>query len=538
MTVRRVAASTKGMKVNLNLGMPRRARKKHALLIAPVALAALVMLAPAGGAANETATSRGEVRPNILLITTDDQTRADMKYLPLTRRLLGDAGVTFTNMLSPHPLCCPARAEILTGQFAQNNGVLTNAGVFGGFSALRKKDNTIATWLHDAGYETSLAGKFLNGFKPDARPGATEQTALGDRVQPGWDHWFSYAGDRAGYTEFAMYDGTYPVQQHDNDGTYATTSITDDAVKQIHAFSVTPQPFFMWTSYYAPHGVCAGPGEGCMDPPVPAPQDSALWTDVPNPAASKPSFNEPDVSDKPYAIRHLRKVDPDLAQKLFTKRIQALASVDRGVAAQVAALDATGQLDNTLILFTSDNGFLLGEHRYLGKVFPYEEALRVPLLVRGPGLPAGVQRSANALTIDLAPTIVAAAHVAAGRVMDGHDLRPYIDDPDRRPTRTTLIQAGNVTTDPTDRKWTYRGVRTGRYTLARWTPTKGDPTGFYELYDRVRDPFQLRNLAYRRDYFHVRSALMDRLKALVTCAGAECEQSFPHLPAVGSTTGR
>lgn len=447
--------------------------------------------------------------PNIVLITTDDQTKAELRWMPKTRRLLGAAGLTFTNGVSPHPLCCPARAEILTGQFAQNNGVHSNEGSFGGYPALRGKRNTLAAWLHDAGYETSLYGKFLNGFDPDLHA-----------IPRGWDHWNSFILNGGGYYRYAMYDGSR-VTWHNHNGGYSTTEIADDTVDRINQ-STGAQPFFIWSSYFAPHGIC-GEGE-CGVPPEPEAAHVGDWPDAVNPARGKPSFNEADVTDKPREIRRQKKKSPREMQRFFQARIEALASVDDAVERTVAALASTGVLENTIIIFTSDNGYLLGEHRYAGKLLGYQEALRVPFLIRGPGVPVGQNRRQVATTVDIAPTIVALAGARAGRLMDGQDLMPYVLDANRKRTSTTLIQAGG-NAGKSRTAWWYRGVRTARYTLVHWT------YGFTELYDRSRDPFELVNVARRARYAAVRAELEHRLEVLKPCSGtAECQQDFGPLP--------
>jgi len=489
---------------------PRRAK------LVPLILAALI-LSPTTLTSTSTTSQAAvapDTRPNVVLITTDDMTRTDLRWMPKTRALLAARGVDFVNFISPHPLCCPARAEMITGQYAQNNGVHSNGGKYGGLPSLRNPNNTLTTWLHDAGYRTGLSGKYLNGYNP---------TTIG--IPSGWDFWDAFAGNGAGYYGFTMYDNgtrvTYP-----EDGIYSSDLIADDTESMIRDFNHPDrQPFFIWSSYFAPHGLCSGVEAGCAMPPAPARRHRDAYPDAENPAADKPSFNEPDVSDKPAMIRYRDPESRAEMQHLFLRRIRALQAVDEGVAQTIAALRDTGELDNTLILFTSDNGYLLGEHRYHGKVVPYEEALRVPLLMRGPGLPVDVDRSTGATTVDLAPTIVAMTGVDAGRVMDGRNLLPYTKDGSLTHSPTSLIQAGPKASDPDPLPWMYRGVRTPRYTFVRWTED-----GFVELYDRANDPFQLHNVANWAKYLEVRQALADQTRDLTDCSGAECRRWFPDLP--------
>jgi N-acetylglucosamine-6-sulfatase len=459
--------------------------------------------------------SEAAARPNIILITTDDQTLADMRWLPRTRRLLGRHGVTFEQMLSPHPLCCPARAEIITGQYAQNNGVHSNAGPYGGLGSLKRPSNTLAAWLQDAGYRTALIGKYLNGYKAET-----------DGVPNGWDHWHAAAHNGFGYYGFRM-SRNGQLESHPPDGIYSTDLVTQDTTSQIRTAAQDPeQPFFIWSSYYAPHGSCRGKGgEGCDAPAIPARRHRTVHRSAKAPSLEKPSFNEADLSDKPRFVRHLTKVSPRYTQRLFTRRIQALAAVDEGVAAIVDALSEVDELDQTVVMFTSDNGYLLGEHRYDGKNLAYEESLRVPLLMRGPGLPEGAVRKQPVTTVDLAATVVSMSGAVPKRVLDGRDIVPVAMGRAQQGERTVLIQAGPPGHWRRGR-WLYRGVRTNRYTFVRWT-VDGH---FLELYDRRRDPYQLRNVARDPSYAEIRRELLRRTKVLSGCRGPGCRASFDPLP--------
>ena len=467
-------------------------------------------------------------RPNILLITTDDQTLQEMKYLPATRQLLGDAGVTFTHMLSPHPLCCPARAELMTGQYAQNNGVYTNGGLRGGWGALLDPANTLGAWLQDAGYRTAMLGKFLNKWRPDQHG-----------IPEGWSDFRASPVDSFGYYDFRINANGRAMSFADGES-YSTTYITDATVELIQQWSEPEldglqagqhRPFFIWSSYYAPHGDCRNSSGGCKAPPTPERQYADEYSSEEAPAVSKPSFNEPGDAPNPVVRKKVRKGRPDTSaaamNHLHRQRARSLISVDHGVQSIVSTLAQAGQLDNTLILFTSDNGYLLGEHQYLGKVLAYDEALRVPLLVRGPGIPEGEQRSQFVTTVDLAPTIVAAAGAVPGRRVDGRDLSEILTRDVGGKVDTILVQAGQPKSVSEQGTWLYRGVRTKRWTYTRWVTTKGDV--FHELFDNKRDPFQVRNLASSsraRDRRVLRD-LRQRASTLGTCSGTvACFRSF------------
>ena len=291
-------------------------------------------------------------RPNIVLISTDDQTVQDLRWMPKTKALLAAQGVTFQG-ISPHPLCCPARAEILTGQYAHNNGVYSNAGKYGGYQALSHPDNTIGAWLKDAGYRTGFSGKFLNGYswEQHGRPA-------------GWDFWDPTVLGTYAYTGYTTANNGVPRPAPP--GEYITDYVAQVTREHIELWSNQSRPFFFWASYVAPHTKCDEAKESCHRPPIPAEQYASAYPTAVNPATAKPSFNERDVTDKPKRVRGPKR-DRAKLQRLFLQRIRTLVSVDDAVENTVQALAESGELQNTVIIFTSDNGYLLGEHRLRGK---------------------------------------------------------------------------------------------------------------------------------------------------------------------------
>ncbi len=239
-----------------------------------------------------------------------------------------------------------------------------------------------------------------------------------------------------------------------------------------------------------------------------------------------PSFNEADFADKPSNMRNAAPLMTDeqieQLQLDYEGRIGSLLAVDDHVKKLVRTLRATGQLKNTLIVFVSDNGWLQGQHRVTGdKFLPYAESLRIPLIVRGPGVPAGRTVHGQVANIDFAPTLVDVANARAGRTMDGVSLLPTIRDPRKRPQRTLEIEAleplfrGNIPVNAWDRP--YKGVRTDRYTYVVYTET-----GEQELYDRRKDPHQLSNVAGDPSYARVKVTLAARLAKLDRCKGRSC----------------
>lgn len=400
------------------------------------AIAALALLPLGLTATNVTSAQAAAPPPNIVLITTDDMNDYDLAWMPNTKALLIDQGTQISDFISPHPICCPARAEIFTGQYGHNNGVQHNKGAWGGYPALLDADNNIGKWLDDEGYDTAMIGTFMNGYQAE------------DGIPAGWDFWNPYVEGVYSPYDFTVYNHGDPqlVQGvHTND-------YVGDSTAQFVRDTAGGSPFFVWASFVAPHSMTK-PGGGWR-PPVPATRHDDLLTDVRAPSLDKPSFNEDRIEDKPDYFEQ-EPVDPAAMQRHFTKRIQSLLSVDDAVGKLVRTLTKTGELDNTVILFTSDNGYLLGEHRYMGKNTPYEEALQVPLIARGPGVPVGLTVNETANLVDLAATFLHLGNATAGRIQDGRSLMPILNG--AAGYGTHLIQAGD-----NQRPWLFRGVRTER----------------------------------------------------------------------------
>ena len=455
-------------------------------------------------------------QPNIVMITTDDQNVNEMRWMPKTRALLGGPGATFSDSISPHPLCCPARAMTLTGQYAQNNGVRSNFWPSGGYYKL-DNTNTLPVWLQDAGYETAFMGKYLNEY------GLLDP----QDVPPGWDHWRSAVDSGVyDYYDYAMNEDGRVTKYTD---TYQTEYYADETEDLVAQMSGDDQPFFLWQSHLAPHSACPADysAQGCWESPTPSMSSDRLFDKVRLPQRRSPAYNEADVSDKPKWIGsrpRLGQGERRHLTELFQRRIESLQPVDDAVARTVSALEEVGELDDTLIIFTSDNGYLLGEHRFSGKIVGYEPSLRVPLMMRGPGVPAGSRSAETVGTLDLAPTIADAAGATPGLDVDGRSILP-IAGGDARGWDTLLIQGGPRLPNSGD-EWIYRGVRTERYTYMEYRRT-----GERELYDRRLDPYQLRNVAGDARYAAAQAELRRRLMALQDCAGADCRQRFG--PVVG-----
>jgi N-acetylglucosamine-6-sulfatase len=323
----------------------------------------------------------------VVLIVTDDQRAGTLRFMPTVQAELVSKGVVYPNAFVVNPLCCPSRASILTGEWSHTTGVWGNETAVGGASGGAFDDaETLPVWLDRIGYRTGLIGKYLNGFRQGRQP---------DYVPPGWDY-FAIGSSPDSYYDFTFKDAEYH-------GVYHTDVLAADAVEFIR--SAGPEPFFLYFATRAPH----------------VNNFSRSWfdTDVAERHAGEmagrtrpsPAVNESRVRDKPSYIRRRLKVALSDLARLREGQLGALLSVDDAVAAMLDVLRETGKLDNTIIVYTSDNGYSWGEHRWVQKTAPYEESLRVPLVIRH-GSRAGVDWR-FALNVDLAETIVRAT---GGRV--------------------------------------------------------------------------------------------------------------------------
>ncbi|GAB2872847.1 sulfatase family protein [Nocardioides pacificus] len=448
-------------------------------------------------------------RPNIVFISTDDQRLDDMAHMPFTRRLLGGSGVTFSEAVSPHPLCCPARAEFVTGQYGQNNGVQHNSGEQGGYKALRDPGNNVARWLDKTGYQTAMVGKYLNLYKPTTGSEA------------GWDHWNPAVRDVYSFTNTTFYNDGQQVLHTD----HIDDVVTAYASNYIREFAANPAPFFVWASNLSPHGATESEGgdESSWSAPVVAQRHRGKFAGVRNPAMRKPSFNTSIVNGEAGSLTARGRWK---ARTFHQARVESLQTVDEGVRDIVETLRETGELDNTYIVFTSDNGFLLGEHAKMTKNFIFDEALRVPMIVRVPGRTTPAVSKVPVTSVDIAPTIAALAKATPMRKVDGVSFAAALKGSGARWRDTQLIQTGTNKPGTDEAGWDIRGVRTERWTYGRSGRTHDE-----QLYDRLRDPYELVDLATIPRFRRVVLELRQRTRALKDCSGAGCWRSFGPVPA-------
>ena len=450
---------------------------------------------PLGSAA--LARSSKPQRPNIVVLETDDQTVESLRVMPNVQRLLAARGVTFDSSFVSFSLCCPSRATFLTGQYAHNHGVFGNSPPQGGYYKL-DGSNTLPVSLQAAGYATVHLGKYLNGY------GTRDAT----EVPAGWSEWHGSV-DQSTYRYYGVtLNEGGKLTTYDSE--YTTDVYSRKAAEIVRRRAASAQPFFLWVAFLAPHaGGPTGPGHP-QGTPLPAPRHQGRFAAEPLP--TPPSFDEQDVSDKPSFVRSrslLRSGGTAVIAQRYRLRLESLLAVDEAVAQIVQALAASGELDDTVIVFTSDNGFMHGEHRIPnGKVVVYEPSVRVPLILRGPGIPAGTHLSQPVSNIDLAPTFAALAGAKLLRKVDGRSLLPLFRDRGLHWGRDLLEEAGGNAG--------FEAIRTPRYLYAEYG------NGERELYDLVRDRDELVSRHEDPAYAAVRLELARRLAVLQRCAGDSC----------------
>jgi N-acetylglucosamine-6-sulfatase len=494
-----------------------------------LALLVLLALALAPGIAHAAAE-----RPNFVVLMTDDQTVDDLSAMPETRRLIAARGATFRDSFVSYSLCCPSRATLLTGQYAHNHGVMGLGPPTGGVGRLDTR-NDLPVWLTRAGYHTAYIGKFLNGY-------GTTSPAV---VPPGWSEWYG-AVDPTTYNMwgFTLNENgrlrTYGSPFDEAPGLYQTDVYRRKAVDLIERRANRRKPFFLSVAFLAPHHEAAAIRGQTGVTVRPAPRHRGVFAARPLPRPG--AFDEADMSDKPAFLRDRRpRITPEDAARItrnYHNRQESLLAVDDAVRSIVHALAAEGELRQTYILFTSDNGFMQGEHRVpTGKMLPYEPSIRVPLLLRGPHVPAGVAAKELVWNGDIAPTILGVARARAGKRVDGRSLLPYARHPHRRSRRPILLETGGLKPgappqdqdagpfEPPRRIMTYKGVRTARF---KWVEYRN---GARELYDLWRDPQELRSRHRDPRYRRTRTALHRALARLKHCRGAGCRRGLGRVPA-------
>jgi len=446
--------------------------------------AAFVLGSPAIATASTVATSAAvstdPVPPDVVLVVTDDQRWDTLEGMPSVQEHLVGPGVTFSEAFVVNPLCCPSRTSILTGLYSHSTGVYRQAPPFGRFEAF-DDTSTLATWLDDAGYHTAMVGKYVDGG---------QGAMLRGYVPPGWDEWLAFV--HADYEDYQLSRNGMIESLGGAAEDYSTDVLAHEAIRIVHE---AEGPLFLMFAPAAPH-----------EPATPA----ARHRDAPIslPPQRPPNYDEVDVGDKPPWLRTLPPLSMDDRARLDALRVdhaRSLLAVDDAVGRLVTTLEETGRLENTIFIYLSDNGLAFGEHRWTKKEVPYEESIRVPLVVRADRIVTQPRVDTRlALNIDLAPTIAELAGIEPPGSFDGRSLVPALrgsDGPWRRDFLIEHLEGSNPVT-------TYCAVRTERELYVEYRD------GFRELYDLRLDPYQLENAAGDRSVAARERSLAERLAVL------------------------
>lgn len=420
-----------------------------------------------------------DLRPNVVVVLTDDQRRDTLPYMPRVQQLLVEKGVSYSNAMVPTSLCCPSRATLLTGLYAHTLRTYGNGDVGGpsrgGWPRFQKsgaEKRTMAVALRRAGYRTALVGKYLNFFG---------KYAGYDYSPPGWDVFSTFMSRHGRFYNYRLNDGTWHGR---TPADYSTDVFAAKATEFIRS-TPSDEPLFLFFAPYGPHA-----------PYKPAERHMGAMEGV------MPDYEARTFRQKRRTMPRWMRARPSATRADVTKtrlrQIESLLSVDESVGAIHDALADTGRDRNTLYLFLSDNGYFWGEHRIIGKDAPYQDATEIPMVARWDGhLPAGVTDDRIVLNVDVARTVMEAT--GAGMRTDGLDMF----GPARRGGFALEAMEGYHV------RPAYCGYRTRHRMYVRWA------TGEQELFDYRLDPDERRNLAGKPAWNDVRKRM--RTKARKSC---------------------
>lgn len=421
---------------------------------------------------------RQETPPNFLIILSDDQRFDSMPYMPQTTDLIFDQGLTFDSAYITTSRCCPSRATILTGMYAHTHNVRVNSD--------QLEQPTVVAALHENGYTTGLVGKYLNSYP----------TQPEDPPRPEFDYWI---GMISGTNSAKYFDTPLNVNgewiKHSG---YQMDILRDYALAFLQEANEKEQPFYLLFSPYTPHL-----------PALPAPGDENLYPDLP--PHQPPNFNPADMGGKPEWMQALPILNEESVASINNDNrriLQSLNALDETVATFMEVLAEQDQLDNTVVIYLSDNGFFLGEHRLpIGKIYAYEESTHVPFAIRYPPLiEAGSSTSRVVGNIDLAPTIYDLAGLSVPDTVDGTSLRPLFENPATPAWREQILLEGwPINVAYVGNSPPYQAMHTGRYV---YIETAGDLS---ELYDLESDPYQLHNVIDDPAYDEIEAVLKQAL---------------------------
>jgi arylsulfatase A-like enzyme len=467
---------------------------------------------------------RAANRPNVVFVLTDDLSMDLLRFMPHVQAMQR-RGLTFENYFVSDSLCCPSRSSIFTGEFPHDTHVFSNFGPAGGFHAFYShgdQRHTFALALQRAGYATSLMGKYLNGYmnvEGVATDGSRARVVGRTYVPPGWSDW-AVAG--WGYSEFnyRMNENGAIRNYGSRRSDYLTDVLTRRGVGFIGRAAAADTPFFLELSTFAPHS-----------PYVPASRDAAAFPGLRAPRP--PSFDRLPTHAPRWLSGHRRLTKKQLARidTVFRLRAQDVQAVDRMIGRIEAALAADGVRRNTYLVFSSDNGLHTGEYRLMpGKLTAFDTDIHTPLVVVGPGVPAGARSRAMVENVDLAETFVQLGGASIDG--DGQSLVSLLHGHDAPGWRNAVLvehHGPNLSGQDPDFQqsaggspWTYEAMRAPTFLYVEYRD------GERELYDLRRDPFELHNVAWRLSWPE-RAQLHRELGALEHCHGTQACWAAMHV---------
>jgi len=447
--------------------------------------------------------AEGAGRPNIVVVLVDDLRWDEIGCAghPFVRTpnidRIACEGARFRNAFCTTPLCSPVRASLLTGQYAHNHGIIDNTDR----SRQSHQLMTFPRILHDHGYETGYVGKWHMGND--------------DTPRPGFDYWVGMKGQGTSFDPVLNENGT-----RTRTAGHTTDVLNDRAVRFLRRNRTGP--FCLYVAHKALHPELTQYDDGSISDPsaaqfMPADRHKLLYADDPIPRR----LNVTDTLEGKPALRRTIEGLPPLGRETGTSdetvrdRLRMLAAVDEGVGQLLDALEQTGQLNDTVFVFTSDHGYWYGEHGLsVERRLAYEEAARIPLLIRYPQIvKAGTTIDRFALSIDLAPTVLELAGVKADGAMDGRSLVPLLEGKTPKNWRTSLlIEYYSDRVFPRIRNMGYKAVRTARYKYIHYA----DLEGMDELYDLKTDPYEMHNVINDPGSQSTLEELKQELNALLT----------------------
>ena len=445
-------------------------------------LLSLLLAFPPSGLSQRAPAPKSSPRPNIVFILVDDLRWDELGIAghPFIKTpnidRIGKEGALFRNAFMTTPLCCPSRASFLTGQYAHTHGITDNVD-------RSAQSHTLVTFpllLHQSGYETAFIGKWHMGND--------------DKPRPGFDRWVSFKGQ-----------GTYlnPNINEDGKPVKHTGYITDILNGYAVEFIKRPhdKPFLIYLAHKAIHPEVTQNDDGSVNLAdaelfIPAERHRDLYAGKPVP--HRPNYKRP-PEGKPALQRRIGDLPPlgpgtATRDETILGRQRSLMAIEDGVGEILRVLRETGQLDNTIVVFTSDNGYFYGEHGLsVERRLAYEESIRMPLLMRYPkAIKAGTAPGEFALNIDLAPTLLELARVTVPDIMQGRSLVPLLNG--KRPAwrNSFLIEYYSDNVFPRILRMGYKAVRNERWKYIHYLELEG----MDELYDLKTDPYEMNNLVH------------------------------------------